>query len=75
MGRWTGRRILLLVRRACYTIEGRYHRLVSPRACMYLLMYVLAPINMAATQLQQTSEKKRGDRAPINPIKGLPSLT
>jgi hypothetical protein len=30
---------------------------------------------MAATQLQQTSEKKRGDRAPINPIKGLPSLT
>ena len=23
---------------------------------------------MAATQLQQTSEKKRGDRAPINPI-------
>ncbi len=67
--------ILLLVRRACYTIEGRYHRLVSPRACLYLLMYVLAPINMAATQLQQTSEKKRGDRAPINPIKGLPSLT
>ena len=41
-------------------------------ACTYVCT---SAVTRLRSQLQQTSENNRGDRAPITPIKGLPSLT
>ena len=63
-----GRRILLLVRRAWYSI-GRYHRLVPPRACMYrryLCMYAVihtAAIPITANFREKTRPSSRSDQS------------